>query len=1023
MRPGKTCRGRSSSEFRSRIGPGRAWTLASHFPPACRGQALLVAVLVLFAVATLAALFAAIIGSQIVQVGRHSDMVELRNIAEAGLNYANEQLTYGIEGADWRPGQSSYRCGRGQFSLTVDYGPDPTRVQSRFVRVISTAIFPEDPFLRHTILALKPLLLTDYGRFITDRFDSKQAACLGSPSVEIGSQPRAGYVFTTSGPLRSNTDLVWYGASRVDLYNSASRPEGVETWQELGILRDDRIEVAGEMRPADLRGQALDSLALAVHGTTSRETANLFWPLTAAEQQDYLNGYLDPNPGQPGQFLPNTWRLLADLPLRQVPPDTLYPPYLSVPRVRPPDIEAVNPDLQINRYYALTRDSGEWLSTGGAWINSGRFGWGWTNFGGIYVDNGTEIQYQHDLEKLRLNWVGSVGVHQAAGAVEKGDNRPDGTAGPLAGPADWWDKTGRHYAPPGVEIIFHGEDLACPYLEMIRHDAKTTGTDTFYWQEPNGTPIITSYTYVPVPGKCWPRGTGEPVHVMGARALFPFPANGVIYAEGNVRIKGIAPPVRIVNGYPQGYRDADKYDDDGCSRRFDITVVSGGTIYIEDNLLTPRGAGLLVPGQAGDYIDTIAEDIKYGSRIALLARDYVCVNTTALNPRPQEMFEVVADPDDPNISYWYNDRYPNYPPGGYPRYVFLQGPTDDVINSDDPGAENWDEEPISTVPGGLSFSYSNVRLQHSLLRQGLADLRLILGHSGWYELYAEDPQEDNLPASGAQVEVQLMIDPRTAPGQTPRYWEGGTEDDWYAFVPPPADPTQNQSEHWYADQVDYLEFLPDSYQGMVVHDPAVSPPVAPLLSGDDVITFSSRITPVREKDEQDKWHWVVRPKELGYIPGPVVVAPPNHVTDADGNVTVPPALPVQIQALVYAQTGSWFVIPGAWFNEDPDEGDEDADYTRGYPGYHEPLNTQISFQGAISENMPAPLGDMVEWTSKWAGPAGANTASFLRYDYDALLRQSDVRDSQGRLYPRFRRLPMTPDLLIWGERISGQAGP
>jgi hypothetical protein len=27
-----------------------------------------------------------------------------------------------------------------------------------------------------------------------------------------------------------------------------------------------------------------------------------------------------------------------------------------------------------------------------------------------------------------------------------------------------------------------------------------------------------------------------------------------------------------------------------------------------------------------------------------------------------------------------------------------------------------------------------------------------------------------------------------------------------------------------------------------------------------------------------------------------------------------------------------------------------------------------SLHGAISENMPAPIGDATDWTSKWAGP-------------------------------------------------------
>ena len=399
-----------------------------------RGQALLVAVLVLFAVAALAALFAGIIGSQIVQVGRHSDLVELRNIAEAGLNYANEQLTYGIAGADWRPPLENgrpyrFRCGRGEFTLSVDYGPNPGRVQSRSILIVSTGALRDNPFLRHTMLALKPVLLTDYARFITDRSGSGHAAALGAPGVELGGLPRNDYVFAISGPIRSNTDTVWYGTSQVDLFTSdAATPDG--TWRHLGVLRDDRIEIAGQLRPADL-SQDSESLALNIDGVPRAH--NLFWPTgdpntPLTEAYNYVRGFPD---WASGKMVANTWRVLAELPPREIWPNYLEPEYTAVPRIEPPDVEAVNPDLQINRYLALTRDSGQWKNPSGAWFNTGAFGWGWTRFGGIYIDNDPEIQYKHDLEKLRRNWVGSVGVHQDATQTRKGDNRASGTPGPL----------------------------------------------------------------------------------------------------------------------------------------------------------------------------------------------------------------------------------------------------------------------------------------------------------------------------------------------------------------------------------------------------------------------------------------------------------------------------------------------------------------------------------------------------------------------------------------------------------------
>ena len=55
------------------------------FRAASRGQILLISVLVMFGVSTLAALFTAIVGSQIVQVARYAEVTELRQAAESAL--------------------------------------------------------------------------------------------------------------------------------------------------------------------------------------------------------------------------------------------------------------------------------------------------------------------------------------------------------------------------------------------------------------------------------------------------------------------------------------------------------------------------------------------------------------------------------------------------------------------------------------------------------------------------------------------------------------------------------------------------------------------------------------------------------------------------------------------------------------------------------------------------------------------------------------------------------------------------
>ncbi len=1031
-----------------------------------RGQALLIAVLVLFAVGTLGALFAAIIGAQLTQVTRQSDVVALRNIAEAGLRLANEELTYSPLGADWRPKGNPYLCGEGQVTIQVSYGPSPDQLQSRFLRVLSTAVFPDNPFLRHTILALKPALLTDYARFITDRFDTGQAAALGVSGVELGGAARPDYVSAIEGPVRSNTDLVWYGRSVLSLHTTF---DPTTNWGDLGLLRDDRIEVAGRMLPASYPGTD-DALQLLIDGTADVGANSLFSPQTPDEQARYARGFSRLN--FESQVIPNTTSVLADLPQLTTTIGESINPAFQVPRVRPPEIDAIHPDKETNRYWELTRDSGFWVPSGttGFYYNTGEFGWGWANYGGIYIDNGPyvdesgnsvpgDIQYNHDLDRLRLNWTRSVGVHQPSG-----DARASGTASP---PFDWWDKTGRYYAPPGVEIVLHGE-APCPYIEIVRHDYRGQPGSGSYWRGIDGTPItselvparnnVVSWQYTPQSGGCAPSAASQPFGIYdGNTARVPFPPNGVIYAEGNIRIRGIMPPVRSNTGGAGTALGADAASamdyfgewnaTQGRTRKFDLQVVSGGTIYIEGDLLSPSSARLngLVPKGAADDNTYYTNEKLYSSRLALLARDSVCVNTTALNPRPVYALAPQEDPRNAGTYLHYNDLQPPYSSSGNEGYQVFEGDPLPEHNLDIYGA-SWDRQPLPTSPQSITFTYTNPRLWVTDLAAQLADARLILGHSALYVAgatpqesggftgvpYDQDSGQPPADTDGPEhdqpsVQATLYVNDPAQAAAWP--WSFGTSP--YSFVRqdyPTADPTtKDQSFHWYLDippdQVtlgdaaadDWLEFLPNQYQSMLIQKPGIRP-----LGGiADIIQFVPRVMPVRQWNAAAGEYvgWKVPPKDLIYVLGPVAVAPLNR---SGGNAVDP--LPVEIDALIYAQNGSWFILPGRWFNDDPDEFKPDGSApVSDYPGYHEPLNIRITVNGAISENMPADLGSVADWTSKWSGPAGQGEG-FLTYVFDPLLRypRFETKDRIG--YLRFPNFPITSDLVIWGERVSGPAG-
>ncbi len=702
--------------------------------------------------------------------------------------------------------------------------------------------------------------------------------------------------------------------------------------------------------------------------------------------------------------------------------------------------------MQTNRYLALTRDSGEWKPADLGFYNTGVYGWGWlTRNGGVYIDNSSDLQYNHDLDKLRLNWVGSVGAH--ANATPAGDKRTALSDNDTP-PADWWDNTGRWYAPPGAEIVLHGE-AECPYIEITRDDPVATNPGTpidpadpatySYWREPDGTPILDTKPYL-ASGNCKPVKLANPAGVTSRTAHLPFPPNGVIYAEGNIRIRGVMPPVR---GTPTVYLD--KWDaSNGGDRLFDLQVVSGGTIYIEGDLLTPgpEGASLWHTDINGRHkLTTLQEDMQWGSRLALLARDYVCVNTTALFPRPADLYETVKVS---NTSYGYNDGHPvyprmndttDYPLNTYPRYLFWQGKPVPTVHEKYDGTAGFPTNPEST-----SFIYNNVRLDVPNLRGEVAQLQLFLGHAGWY---VNNGPPHGYPGAGvgtpttlidpdANVQLRLMIN------NVLDSWEQGGDTDHYTFA---AAKDPDQSKFWYdfAQGVSRLEFLPNHdsanaetpVETMNLLDQTTTTPVDTYqLAGSNTIGLGVHVFPTSEEFPSDsgEFRWLVAPHELGYVLGPIAIAPSRGYLNDPTNTAGP--LPVQIQALVYAQNGSWFVIPGPWFNEDAGYATAHPQWDTQYPGYHEPLNIALQFYGAISENMPAPIGDVADWTSKWCGTAYSDTNMSLRYSYDPLLRLERLRrDPLSRdsnpLYvrtPRFKYLPMTPDLMVWGERISGQTG-
>jgi len=93
---------------------------------------------------------------------------------------------------------------------------------------------------------------------------------------------------------------------------------------------------------------------------------------------------------------------------------------------------------------------------------------------------------------------------------------------------------------------------------------------------------------------------------------------------------------------------------------------------------------------------------------------------------------------------------------------------------------------------------------------------------------------------------------------------------------------------------------------------------------------------------------------------------------------------IRIEAGVYAEQGSFFVIPGRWFNSNPNDtraawnaipgtnAQKNAQRQSLYgtspeaPFYGEPLDIRVTIFGSITQNKPVPASMQAEWAKKWA---------------------------------------------------------
>lgn len=276
----------------------------------------------------------------------------------------------------------------------------------------------------------------------------------------------------------------------------------------------------------------------------------------------------------------------------------------NVGRKDPPTADGVDPVTGINRYQAMTRDSGIVSGTS----NSGAYGHGQ----GVYVNNFGDVQGGTD-EDSRLN-------AGPSGSLINDWLNP-------ANPSGNWH--GYLYEPPAayVQLLDDGFVITRDKIAATAADPSEAAREST-WRLTNGTDtgvatiryrigrgsdrrlhIINTFT----PLDPATPGTTEGPAINGTLGTTDFdkgqPFNGVLYFEGNVRVRGIIPT------------DSQ------------ITLVSHATIYIEGSITkgitgnqwtsTYTSADSMPATAVGQRIS-----IPSKSMLMLIAKDYVAINTT-----------------------------------------------------------------------------------------------------------------------------------------------------------------------------------------------------------------------------------------------------------------------------------------------------------------------------------------------------------------------------------------------------------
>ncbi|MFZ4506299.1 MAG: hypothetical protein ACOYON_01210 [Fimbriimonas sp.] len=628
---------------------------------------------------------------------------------------------------------------------------------------------------------------------------------------------------------------------------------------------------------------------------------------------------------------------------------------------------AFQPDIEtgVSRYELLTRESGVQTPDG----NQGRFGHGQ----GVYVDNVGDRQIGED-EAARAK----IGTQESL--VYDWLNPNNGQSNSA------WQ--GPFYVPRGSYVYLHRDGFT------IIRDARSSGTERT-WKRPDGSETgaaaarfrigLNSAGQVAIVNSFTPS-----VNIGGNLSAADFdrgqPFNGILYFEGNVRVRGTIPT------------------------DVQLTLVSRASIYIEGSIT--KG----VTDASGTRLTRPSR-----SMLALIAREYVAVNTPMFfGPTANTVLEEVQDSP---TTTGFNPVRMRVPSG---QMAFQ---TEFVLDPNTPGGNA--NNPSTLRPFVSDYAPANAPANR-------LDTLLMLSHT-----------MDDGPAPTSTFSMNINYGLADAPGSIVSS---------YQF----ARSASNAANNLFAGtgNIPVYGLGIDPWQRFGKFESTGFPLVRPT----QLNLTTSLIT---STGPEGNYRFPIgEPNELLFRPNLIGGAAANDYLLS--RIALVPH-DIRIEATIYAQEGSFFVIPGAWFNPNPNDSranyvnlgatddERRANRLENYgssaemPFYGEPIDVRVNVVGAISENLPPPISQQAEWIKKWGWiprelgatgsyiptshfPVGANAATTtyvpnLIVSYDPVLATARIGgfvntndsatllrvDEFGRALPPLPRLPVSSALTYFGE--------